>query len=155
MSPDHDGGVSTRIFGTFLSWMQERRGDVFIFATANDVSKLPPEFLRKGRFDEIFFVDLPGKDSRKNIFNIHLQKREKSPADYDMEMLSSLTDGFTGSEIEQLIVSGLYTAFSSGCELTTDILLEEINNTSPLAVTMAERIDSLRDWAGGRAVPAN
>jgi len=155
VSPDHDGGVSTRIFGTFLSWMQERRGDVFIFATANDVSKLPPEFLRKGRFDEIFFVDLPGKDSRKNIFNIHLQKREKSPADYDMEMLSSLTDGFTGSEIEQLIVSGLYTAFSSGCELTTDILLEEINNTSPLAVTMAERIDSLRDWAGGRAVPAN
>jgi len=149
VSSDHDGGVSTRIFGTFLSWMQERKGDVFIFATANDVSKLPPEFLRKGRFDEIFFVDLPGKDSRKNIFNIHLEKRDKSPTDYDLEMLSGLTDGFTGSEIEQLIVSGLYTAFSSGLELSTEILLEEINKTAPLSVTMAERIESLRDWAEG------
>lgn len=155
VSSDHDGGVSTRIFGTFLSWMQDRKGDVFIFATANDVSKLPPEFLRKGRFDEIFFVDLPAAESRKTIFEIHLQKREKDCSDFDLELLTTLTEGFTGSEIEQLVVSGLYTAFSSGCELTTDILIEEINKTAPLSVTMAERIDNLRNWAEGRAVRAN
>ncbi len=155
VSSDHDGGVSTRIFGTFLSWMQDRKGDVFIFATANDVSKLPPEFLRKGRFDEIFFVDLPGAESRKTIFEIHLQKREKDCADFELDMLTDLTEGFTGSEIEQLVVSGLYTAFSSGHELTTDILIEEINKTAPLSVTMAERIDNLRNWANGRAVKAN
>ena len=155
VSSDHDGGVSTRIFGTFLSWMQDRKGDVFIFATANDVSKLPPEFLRKGRFDEIFFVDLPGAESRKLIFEIHLQKREKNCSDFDLERLTKLTENFTGSEIEQLVVSGLYTAFSAGRELTTEILIEEIKKTAPLSVTMAERISNLREWAEGRAVKAN
>lgn len=155
VSSDHDGGVSTRIFGTFLTWMQDRKGDVFIFATANDVSKLPPEFLRKGRFDEIFFVDLPDKSSRKIIFEIHLEKRNKNSSDFDLGLLSKLTHGFTGSEIEQLLVSGLYTAFSSGKELDDDILVNEINNTSPLSVTMAERIENLRSWAEGRAVSAN
>ena len=155
ISSDHDGGVSTRIFGTFLSWMQERKEDVFIFATANDVSKLPPEFLRKGRFDEIFFVDLPEAESRKLIFEIHLGKRDKKSSEFDLDQLTELTENFTGSEIEQLIVSGLYSAFSSGKELTTDILADEINKTAPLAVTMSERIASLREWAEGRAVKAN
>ena len=155
VSSDQDGGVSTRIFGTFLSWMQERKGDVFIFATANDVSKLPPEFLRKGRFDEIFFVDLPDMESRKKIFEIHLLKRDKKPEDYDLETLSEITDGFTGSEIEQLIVSALYTAFSNEKELNTEILTEEVNNTLPISVTLAERISQLRNWAAGRSVSAN
>lgn len=155
VSSDHDGGVSTHIFGTFLSWMQDRKGDVFIFATANDVSKLPPEFLRKGRFDEIFFVDLPGSESRKNIFEIHLQKREKDCSDFGLDQLTHLTQGYTGSEIEQLVVSGLYTAFSARAELTTEILIEEIKKTAPLSVTMAERISILREWAEGRAVKAN
>ena len=119
VSSGHDGGVSTRIFGTFLSWMQEREGDVFIFATANDVTKLPPEFLRKGRFDEIFFVDLPDRETRKSIFEIHLSKRDKNPENFDLELLSELTEGFTGAEIEQLIVSVLYTAFSEGERLST------------------------------------
>lgn len=155
VSSDHDGGVSTRIFGTFLSWMQDRKADVFIFATANDVSKLPPEFLRKGRFDEIFFVDLPGAESRNKIFEIHLQKRNKNISDFDLELLTQLTENFTGSEIEQLVVSGLYTAFSAGKELSTDIIAEEINKTAPLAVTMAERIKNLRQWAESRTVNAN
>ena len=155
VSSDHDGGVSTRIFGTFLSWMQDRKADVFIFATANDVSKLPPEFLRKGRFDEIFFVDLPDKDSRRTIFEIHLNKRDKECSNFDLDMLSEQTEGFTGSEIEQLVVSGLYTAFSEGKELDDEILQGEIGKTSPLSVTMAERITKLRNWAEGRAVFAN
>ena len=152
---EQDGGLSARIFGTFLSWMQERKGDVFIFATANDVSKLPPEFLRKGRFDEIFFVDLPDTDTRIKIFEIHLLKRQKNPEDFDLNMLSDLTEGFTGSEIEQIVVSGLYTAYSRGVDLNGEILLEEVQNTSPLSVTAAERIAMLRAWADGKTASAN
>jgi len=152
---ESDGGVSTRIFGTFLSWMQERESDVFIFATANDVSKLPPEFLRKGRFDEIFFVDLPDRETRKRIFEIHLLKRDKNPDGFDLDNLSEITGGFTGSEIEQLIVSVLFTAFSKGEELSTELLIEEAKNTTPISVTMAERISELRNWAEGRTVKAN
>ena len=99
-----DGGVSTRIFGTFLSWLQDRNGDVFIVATANDVEKLPPELLRKGRFDEIFFVDLPDEETRKLIFDIHLRKRDKDPLGFDLPLLVRKTEGFNGSEIEQVIV---------------------------------------------------
>lgn len=155
VSSDHDGGVSTRIFGTFLSWMQDRKGDVFIFATANDVSKLPPEFLRKGRFDEIFFVDLPDENSRKIIFEIHIKKRGKNTNDFNIDVLVTRSEGFTGSEIEQVIVSSLYTAFSRGVELNTDIIIEEIEETQPLSVTMAERIQRLRDWAKERTVKAD
>ncbi|NIP29398.1 MAG: AAA family ATPase [Candidatus Dadabacteria bacterium] len=155
VTSEHDGGLSTRIFGTFLSWMQERKGDVFIFATANDVSKLPPEFLRKGRFDEIFFVDLPNGKSRKTIFEIHLKKRGKDINKFDLERFVEISDGFTGSEIEQAIVSGLYTAFSENTDLTTDIIVSEIEETQPLSITMAEKINKLRNWSKERTVNAD
>ena len=145
-----DGGVSTRIFGTFLSWLQDRRGDVFVVATANDVSILPPEFLRKGRFDEIFFVDLPDAAAREALFRIHLKKRGKDPARFDLPLLIQATGEFGGAEVEQVIVAGLYTAFSGGRDLTTDTLLEEISRTRPLARTMPEKIDWLRNWARER-----
>ena len=150
-----DGGVSQRILGTFLSWMQDRRGDVFIVATANDVSKLPAEFLRKGRFDEIFFVDLPNAVARRAIFEIHLRKRGKNPSDFDLDPLVAAAEQFSGAEIEQVIVSALYTVFSEKKELSTDALLYEISSTRPLAHTMSERIDTLRTWARERTVSAN
>ncbi len=152
---NEDSGLSARVFGSFLSWMQERRGDVFIVATANDVSRLPPEFLRKGRFDEIFFVDLPDAESREAIFAIHLKKRGRDPRKFDLSKLATLSDGFTGSEIEQVVVSALYTAFSEKKELTTEILEAEIKMTLPLSVTMAEKINSLREWAKDKSVMAN
>jgi SpoVK/Ycf46/Vps4 family AAA+-type ATPase len=158
LSPSHgsqDGGVSARLFGAFLSWMQERKGDVFVVATANDVEKLPPEFLRKGRFDEIFFVDLPDEESRRSIFEIHLRRRGKDPAFFDLDSLAQAAAGFSGSEIEQVIISALYTAFSSNTELTTELILDEIYATVPLSITMKERIEYLRDWALGRAVSAH
>lgn len=150
-----DGGVSMRIFGTFLSWLQDRNGDVFIVATANDVEKLPPEFLRKGRFDEIFFVDLPDEETRKSIFEIHLKKRGKDPSGFDLTSLVRMTEGFSGSEIEQVIVSGLYTAYSAKKELDTQTLSGEISATCPLSQTMAEKITRLREWASSRTVSAH
>ena len=150
-----DGGLSTRIFGTFLSWLQDRKGDVFIVATANDVNALPPEFMRKGRFDEIFFVDLPDEETRRSIFSIHLQKRGKDPALFDLGELSASANGFSGSEIEQVIVSGLYSAFSEKKELTTGILQNEISATRPLSETMSEKILRLREWARDRTVSAH
>lgn len=150
-----DGGVSQRVLGTFLSWMQERRGDVFVVATANDVTKLPPEFLRKGRFDEIFFVDLPDHHARKAIIEIHLNKRGKNPAHFDVAKLIEVTDQFSGAEIEQAVVSALYTVFSENRELSTEALLTEIAATRPLAFTMGEKITWLRDWAKERTVGAN
>jgi SpoVK/Ycf46/Vps4 family AAA+-type ATPase len=150
-----DGSVSMRIFGTFLSWLQDRNGDVFIVATTNDVEKLPPEFLRKGRFDEIFFVDLPDEETRKSIFEIHLKKRGKDPSGFDLTSLVRMTEGFSGSEIEQVIVSGLYTAYSAKKELDTQTLSGEISATCPLSQTMAEKIARLREWASGRTVSAH
>jgi hypothetical protein len=149
-SGNEDSGVSTRIFGTFLSWLQDRKGDVFVVATANDVSLLPPEFLRKGRFDEIFFVDLPDPGARASLFTIHLRKRGKDPAEFDLPRLVEATEGFGGSEVEQAIVAGLYTAFSAKQDLTTGTLLEEISRTRPLARTMPEKIEGLRSWAKER-----
>jgi SpoVK/Ycf46/Vps4 family AAA+-type ATPase len=149
-SGDEDGGVSTRIFGTFLSWLQDRKGDVFVVATANDVSILPPEFLRKGRFDEIFFVDLPDAATRSALFTIHLRKRGKDPGRFDLPRLVQATEGFGGSEVEQAIVAGLYTAFSEKHDLTTETLLKEISGTRPLARTLPEKIDALRNWAKDR-----
>jgi len=152
---DQDAGVSTRIFGTFLSWLQDRNGDVFIVATANDVEKLPPEFLRKGRFDEIFFVDVPDNESRTAIFSIHLSKRGKDVHNFELDKLVAASEGFSGSEIEQVIVSGLYTAFSDNLELNTEILLNEISLTKPLTVTMKDKIDYLRHWAQNKTISAN
>lgn len=150
-----DGGVSQRILGSFLGWMQDRRGDVFVVATANDIQRLPPEFLRKGRFDEIFFVDLPEADTRAEVFRIHLAARGHDADAFDVAGLAAETDGFSGSEIEEVVVSALYTAFSAGGTIDTDALLAEVRATRPLAVTMGERIGTLRAWAEGRAVRAN
>jgi hypothetical protein len=152
---DEDGGVSRRVFGTFLSWLQDREGDVFVVATSNDVAKLPPEFIRKGRFDEVFFVDLPREDARKAIFEIHFTKRKQNPASFDLPGLVRATEGFSGAEIEQAIVSGLYTAFDGGTQLSTKLLLDEISITRPLSQTMSERLTDLRDWARDRTVAAD
>jgi len=149
---DAEGGPAQRIFGTFLAWLQDKKESVFVIATANDISKLPPELMRKGRFDEIFFVDLPREDARKRILEIHLERRKRDPAKFDLLRLVDLTDGFSGAEIEQAVVSALYTAFSRQEDLTTEAIAEEIELTKPLSVTMAERIDALRDWAKDRAV---
>lgn len=151
---NEDGGVSMRIFGSFLTWLQDRNGDVFVVATANDIDRLPPEFLRKGRFDEIFFVDLPSAESRKAIFEIHLKKRGQDPSQFDIRSLVEKTEGFSGSEIEQIIISGLYSAFSAKTQLSSKILLDEISFTSPISITMSEKIAFLRDWASDKTVSA-
>lgn len=150
-----DGGVSARIFGTFLSWLQERNGDVFIVATANDIEKLPPELLRKGRFDEIFFIDLPDDETRKAIFEIHLRKRGKDISAFDLSELVRMTNGFSGAEIEQAVVSGLYTSYSAKKELDTVTLAAEISATRPLSDISAEKISRLREWAADRTVSAH
>jgi AAA+ superfamily predicted ATPase len=150
-----DGGVSQRILGSFLNWMQDRTGEVFIVATANEIDRLPPEFLRKGRFDEIFFVDLPEGETRREIFRIHLVSRGQDPEDFDLDRLARESQGFTGSEIEEVVVSGLYTAFSDDKTLTTEDLEKEVHATVPLSVTMQEKVTALRDWASGRTVRAN
>jgi SpoVK/Ycf46/Vps4 family AAA+-type ATPase len=152
---DNDGGTSMRIFGTFLSWMQDKKADIFVIATSNDISRLPPELLRKGRFDEIFFVDLPNSDVRRTILELHLARRNWDATAFDLDKLAELTVGFSGAEIEQVIISGLYSAFSMNNELSTEILENEITETRPLSVTMSEKIEALRDWASDRAVPAD
>jgi SpoVK/Ycf46/Vps4 family AAA+-type ATPase len=150
-----DGGLSQRIFGTMLTWMQDHRRPIFIIATANDIERLPPELMRKGRFDEIFFVDLPGAQQREAILSIHLRKRGRDKAAFDMPRLVAATENFTGAEIEQAIVSGLFTAFSEKTEMTTEHVLCAIHATRPLAVLMRERVDALREWAKGRCVMAD
>jgi hypothetical protein len=151
---DEDGGVSRRVFGTFLSWLQERKGDVFVTATSNDIARLPPEFIRKGRFDEVFFVDLPHPEARAEIFRIHLRKRKQDPAAFDVQALAAATDGFSGAEIEQVVVAALYAAFAAGTALDTGTLLLEAQATKPLSGTMRERIAELRAWAATRTVAA-
>lgn len=152
---DQDGGVSQRVFGTFLAWLQERKGDVFVVATSNDVSRLPPEFIRKGRFDEVFFVDLPTRTARSRVFEIHLGKRRVDASRVDIEALAGATSGFSGAEIEQVVISALFSAFSGGKSLTTDIMMREISSTHPLSRTMAERLSALRAWARERTVSAD
>ena len=127
---------------------------VFLVATANDIEALPPELLRKGRFDEIFFVDLPSRDTRRVIFSIHLKKRKRDPSNFDLDMLADEAKGFSGAEIEQAVVSGLHNAYARRSELDTAMILEAIKSSPPLSVTMAERVDDLRMWAQGRCVPA-
>jgi hypothetical protein len=153
--PDADGGVSRRLLGTFLTWFQERPPGVFVVATSNDVTALPPELLRKGRFDEIFFVDLPSQEERAQILGLHLASRRRDPDLFDLELLAGMSEGFSGAELEQAIVAALYTAFSEDRELDTDTLRAEIDRAVPLSVTMAEKITALREWARGRTVPAS
>jgi len=148
-----DGGVSRRMLGTFLTWMQERRASVFIAATANDLSTLPPELLRKGRFDEIFFVDLPDVAERETIFGIHLKLRRQEAANVDARMLAAATDGFSGAEIEQVVIASLYRSLHDKTPLTTGLVLDAVRQTVPLSVTRREDIDRLRNMAQGRFVP--
>jgi SpoVK/Ycf46/Vps4 family AAA+-type ATPase len=151
---ESDGGTGLRIVGGFLTWLQEKPDGVFVVATANDVTRLPPELLRKGRFDEIFFVDLPEEPARAAIFTLHLARRGRDASAFDVEALASATEGFSGAEIEQVIVSALYTAFARDEEVTQALLEEEVRITRPLAVTMREKIEALREWARDRTVPA-
>jgi AAA+ superfamily predicted ATPase len=150
-----DGGVSRRILGTFLNWLQERRSQVFLVATANQVDQLPAELLRKGRFDEIFFVDLPDARARAEILEIHLARRDRNPGEVDLERLAGMSEGFSGAELEQVVVSALYAAFADGRSFDTELLATEIQSTHPLARTARERIAALRGWARDRAVLAN
>jgi hypothetical protein len=154
-SGEGDGGVSRRVLGYLLTWMAERKGAVFIVATANQVSELPPELLRKGRFDEIFFVDLPGPDTRVEVLRLHLTRRKLEPEDFALPALAAASNGFSGAEIEQAIVAALYTAHAEQKPLDTDLLMQEIRNTRPLSVIMAEQVSALRAWAGERTVPAD
>ncbi|MEM9003567.1 MAG: AAA family ATPase [Cyanobacteria bacterium P01_F01_bin.86] len=153
-SSDSDGGTSSRIFGTFLTWMQEKTSPVFVMATANRVERLPSEFLRKGRFDEIFFVDLPNEEERKEIFKIHLQKRRRDISRFDLDQLVKVCDGFSGAEIEQGLISAMYEAFAQGREFTQLDIIAAIRATMPLSKTMNEQVTALRDWARQRARPA-
>ncbi|GAB6195615.1 AAA family ATPase [Lysobacter xanthus] len=150
-----DGGVSRRVLGYLLTWMAERRSRVFLVATANQIDALPPELLRKGRFDEIFFVDLPNAEVREQLFHVHLKKRGLEPDGFDTAALAGASDGFSGAEIEQAIVSALYSAHAAGAPLSDFTLRAELRNTRPLSVVMAERVAALRDWAQGRTVPAD
>ncbi len=152
---DADAGLSQRILATLLTWLQDRQDGVFIAATSNNISALPPELLRKGRFDEIFFVDLPDAGARAELFGIHLKRRGRDVALFDLAALAKASEGFSGAEIEQAIVAGMYTAFSKKQPLSTEILLDELAATRPLAVTRSEDISAQRAWARERAVPAN
>ncbi len=146
-----DGGTTARVFGTFLTWLSEKQAPVFVVATANDISQLPPELLRKGRLDEIFFVDLPSRNERAEIFKIHIGKRRRDPSKFDVELLADGSKDFSGAEIEESINSALYDAFYSGSELTTEHIGLALSQTVPLAKTMDEQINRLRNWAEGRA----
>jgi len=156
-----DGGTTSRVFGTFLTWMNEKTKPVFVIATANNISRLPAEMLRKGRFDEIFFVDLPTVNERKIIFKLHLEKRLKGSKSKDFAITDDLlnklaiaTEGFGGSEIEQVVISALFEAFSENRTLETDDLFKVIKNTVPLSTTQSEQILAIREWANERAVAA-
>jgi SpoVK/Ycf46/Vps4 family AAA+-type ATPase len=150
-SGDLDAGVTARVFGTLTTWLQEKTCPVFVVATANNIAALPPELFRKGRFDEIFYVDLPTEAERKEIFNIHLSKRKRDPESFDIAMLAREAHGFSGAEIEQVVISALYDAFEHDREITTEDLLCAIRETVPLSVTMREEIGDQRAWAKGRA----
>ena len=146
-----DSGVTARVFGSFLTWLSEKTSPVFVACTANDVRSLPAELLRKGRLDEIFFVDLPSCKARQEIFEIHLRKRGRKPKDFDCEGLAEITEGFSGSEIEQAVIGGLYEAFDEGREVTSGDILTTVTSTMPLSKTMEEQITFIRQWSDGRA----
>jgi hypothetical protein len=146
-----DAGTTARVFGTFLTWLSEKTAPVFVVSTANDISQLPPELLRKGRFDEIFFVDLPAYEEREEIFRIHIAKRGRNITGFDIAACAVASVDFSGAEIEEAINSALYDAFYANRELTNDDILRAISQTVPLAKTMDEQIHGLRNWAKGRA----
>lgn len=150
-----DSGTTARVFSTFLTWLQEKTTPIFVMATANDISALPPELLRKGRFDEMFFVDLPFAEERAEILRIHLAKRGRDPQalSIDVPALARTSEGFSGAELEQAIIAGLYAAFSQGTDLSTDIIRRCLKETYPLSETMKEPIQSMREWARNRARP--
>jgi len=145
-------GTTQRVLGSFLTWMAEKESNVFVVATANDISALPPELIRKGRFDELFFVDLPKSDVRQTIFEIHLKLRNQESADIEIDQVAAAAEGFSGAEIEQAIVSALYAAHAQESALSTEHLLAELKRTRPLSIVMAEKVDLLRRWAAGRTV---
>lgn len=160
-STSNDGGLSRRMFGTLLNWMQEHRAPVFLVATANDIEALPPELLRKGRFDEIFFVDLPTQEAREAIVRIHLAKRRRDPAGFDIAAIARAAKGYSGAEIEQGVLSALHSAFArhrageKGVVVTTADLIAALEGSPPLSVTMAGKVAKLRRWAVGKCVPAD
>lgn len=154
-SGDHDGGVSQRVLGTLLTWMAERRAPVFMVATANVIERLPPELIRKGRFDEVFFIDLPDAAVRAEIFAIHLSRRELDAKTFELEHLAALSDGFSGAEIEQVVVSALYAAQARQRTVDQQLLEEAVTGTAPLSVIMSEKVTALRAWAKDRAVSAD
>lgn len=154
-SGSSDGGTTSRVFGTILTWMQEKKSAVFVVATANDISQLPPEFMRKGRFDEIFFVDLPSAPEREEIFKIQIQKFGWKAEDLHMPTLLEATEGFSGAEIEQVLIAGRYLAFGNNAEFSNAHILEAIRETVPLSKTMGDRIENLRNWAKHRARSAS
>ncbi len=154
-SASADAGVSSRLLAAFLSWMQDRKAPVFVAATCNNVSVLPPELIRKGRFDELFFVDLPNQAERKQIFGIQLSKRKRNPAEFQLDRIAAAARGYSGAEIESVVQTALYSAYSQKQQLADQYLLEAIQATVPLSTTRAEEIEALREWAGKRAVPAS
>lgn len=155
----NDGGTSKRVFASLLTWMQEKRSQVFIIATANNISELPPELMRRGRFDDIFFLDLPNKEERKEIFRIHIAKRKRNPDNFDLEKLALISDGYVGSEIEQAVIDGMFAAFNDPAgtrEITTDDLAKSTASLVPLSKSSAENIEQLRRWLKeGRAKAAS
>ena len=154
-SASADAGVSSRLLASFLSWMQDRKAPVFVTATCNNVTVLPPELIRKGRFDELFFVDLPSQAERKQIFSIQLGKRKRNPAEFNLDQVAAAAQGFSGAEIESVVQTALYAAYSQKQELTAQHLLAAIRATVPLSTTRAEEIEALREWTEKRAVPAS
>lgn len=150
-----DGGLSQRLFGALLTWLQEKRQEVFVIATANDISQLPPELLRKGRFDEIFFVDLPDAAARQEIFRIHLSRHQQNPDNFNLDELALATAGFGGAEIEQVAIASLYRALYLQKPLDNTLLLDEISKTIPLSVSRREDIQKLRSWAQERFISAH
>ena len=163
-SSDADGGLSQRLFASFLTWLQEKKEGVFVVGAANDVARMPPELLRKGRFDEIFFVDLPSREERMQIVDIHLRMRKQDPSSFDVSAVADATEGFSGAEIEQAVISSLYSTLSraatksqrssdSRCLLTTTELLEAVQSTVPLSVSRREDIARLQEMSRGRFTP--
>ena len=146
-----DGGTTSRVFASFITWLQEKTTPVFVIATANNVHQLPPELLRKGRFDEIFFCDLPDREDRGQILDIHVRKKNRDPGKFDMDKLIEATVDFSGAELEQAVVAALYDAFDTGNDLSTEGLLHTLKDIVPLAITMREQIESMREWARTRA----
>lgn len=146
-----DAGTTARVFGNFVTWLQEKEQPVFVVATANNVSLLPPELLRKGRFDEIFAVDLPNRAERSDIFKIHIRKRKRDPEQFDIQQLTQQSEGYSGSEIEQAIIAALYDAFEAGENLSTSRIMQAVKETVPLSRTMEKEIQTMRSWAQGRA----